>query len=84
MKLHEGQRINIFGVSHAAYGDDVFKPGCWYAETVTNPYRDNPYGSDMIGDEPIPDTLDKQYTGWHLNIPSNMKQVGTLIIKKIK
>ena len=71
--LEIGQRIDVFEIAHNCYGGS-FKKGEQYAE-VPSQYSGNPHGRQMVCD---------YEDGLHLNIPQDMKQIGTLIIKTLK
>jgi hypothetical protein len=72
-KLQVGQRIRVFEVvRNGSYGGNEI-----YAEHHETDYSHNEYGTDLISEYSHP------LAALHVNA-SHMKQVGTLIIKKIK
>jgi len=79
--LKLGQRIRVFEVVSSNYSADTFKIGGHYAEHPDSVYSGSHYGAELVNDSP---------TTSKLPLPINdgtftyLKQVGTLVIKKIK
>lgn len=78
--LKIGQRIRVFEVITSNYSDGCFKIGGHYAEHINSRYSISNYNAELVNDK----NTDK------LPLPINdgtftyLKQVGTLVIKKIK
>lgn len=81
-KLQAGQRIRVFEVVSSSYSHNCFKIGSHYAEHIDSELANNKYGCQLVNDSKFHDKL-----GLYIGEVGDLdaaKQVGTLIIKKIK
>lgn len=82
MSLEIGQRIRVFEVVRNIYSDNCFKNGRQYAEHIDSDLANNEYGCQLVNDSKSHDRLTLRTDSPFVN--NYAKQVGTLIIKKIK
>jgi hypothetical protein len=75
--LKLGQRIRVFEVVKSSYSKGCFKVGGHYAEHPNSDLANNKFGAELINDSPYHSKLS-------IYIKDYAKQVGTLVIKKIK